>query len=69
MAWGVASNTVPNGEDKTPVDSNSEIISINNTIRRMLVGKDIRKNYLLIRSDLDFWGSWAKWECISIRSY
>ncbi|MCC9071816.1 hypothetical protein LNQ49_09510 [Flavobacterium sp. F-65] len=48
MAWGVASNTQPNAEDKTPAGSNSEIISINNAVRKMLVGKDIRKNYLLI---------------------
>jgi hypothetical protein len=48
MAWGVASDTIPNPEDKTPADSNSEIISINNSIRKMLVGNDIRKNYLLI---------------------
>ena len=48
MAWGVASDTIPNAEDKTPADSNSEVISINNAIRKMLVGNDIRKNYLLI---------------------
>lgn len=48
MAWGVASNVEPNPEDKTPADSNSEVISINNAISKMLVGNDIRKNYLLI---------------------
>ncbi|KIA99913.1 hypothetical protein OA93_03635 [Flavobacterium sp. KMS] len=48
MAWGVASDTIPNAEDKTPANSNSEIISINNAVRKMLVGNDIRKNYLLI---------------------
>ncbi|MCV9927333.1 hypothetical protein OIU83_06705 [Flavobacterium sp. LS1R49] len=48
MAWGAASNVEPNPEDKTPADSNSEIISINNAIHKMLVGNDIRKNYLLI---------------------
>lgn len=48
MAWGVASDAVPNPEDKTPADSNSEVIAINNSIRKMLVGNDIRKNYLLI---------------------
>ncbi|TEB43320.1 hypothetical protein D0809_14190 [Flavobacterium circumlabens] len=57
MAWGVASNTVPNGEDKTPADSNSEIISINNAIRSMLVGNDIRKNYLLIGATWTFGGA------------
>ncbi|WP_264535138.1 hypothetical protein [Flavobacterium sp. N1736] len=57
MAWGVASNTVPNGEDTTPAASNSEIISINNAIRKMLVGKDIRKNYLLIGATWTFGGA------------
>ncbi|MCV9931360.1 hypothetical protein OIU80_03620 [Flavobacterium sp. LS1R47] len=57
MAWGVASNTVPNGEDKTPADSNSEIISINNVVRKMLDVKDIRRNYLLIGATWTFGGS------------
>ncbi|MBF4517717.1 hypothetical protein IRZ71_15235 [Flavobacterium sp. ANB] len=57
MAWGVASDTIPNGEDKTPADSNSEIISINNAIRKMLVGNDIRKNYLLIGATWTFGGA------------
>jgi hypothetical protein len=57
MAWGVASNTVPNGEDKTPADSNSELISINNVVRKMLVGKDVRKNYLLIGATWTFGGA------------
>lgn len=57
MAWGVASDTIPNAEDKTPADSNSEIISINNTIRKMLVGNDIRKNYLLIGATWTFGGA------------
>ncbi|WP_166926195.1 hypothetical protein [Flavobacterium poyangense] len=57
MAWGVASNTVPNQEDKTPADSNSEIISINNAVRGMLVGNDIRKNYLLIGATWTFGGT------------
>lgn len=57
MAWGVASNTVPNGEDKTPADSNSELISINNAVRNMLVGKDVRKNYLLIGATWTFGGA------------
>ncbi|MBP1224124.1 hypothetical protein [Flavobacterium sp. 1355] len=57
MAWGVASNTVPNGEDKTPADSNSEVISINNAVRSMLVGNDVRKNYLLIGATWTFGGA------------
>jgi hypothetical protein len=57
MAWGVASNTVPNGEDKTPADSNSEVISINNAVRSMLIGNDVRKNYLLIGATWTFGGA------------
>lgn len=57
MAWGVASNTIPNGEDKTPADSNSEVISINNDIRNMLIGNDVRKNYLLIGATWTFGGA------------
>ncbi|MBP4139331.1 hypothetical protein [Flavobacterium geliluteum] len=57
MAWGVASNTPPNAEDKTPADSNSQIISINNAVRSKLVGNDIRKNYLLIGATWTFGGA------------
>jgi len=57
MAWGVASDTIPNGEDKTPADSNSEVISINNAVHNMLVGNDIRKNYLLIGATWTFGGA------------
>ncbi len=47
-AWGCIDTISPNAEDVTTAAANSEIISINNDIRKMLVGKDIRKNYLLI---------------------
>lgn len=47
-AWGVASSGAPNAENESPAASNSEVISINNTINTMLVGNDIRKNYLFI---------------------
>lgn len=57
MAWGSASNTVPNPEDKTPADANSQVISINNDIRSLLVGNDIRKNYLLIGATWTFGGN------------
>ncbi|OXB22820.1 hypothetical protein B0A80_13985 [Flavobacterium tructae] len=57
MAWGVASDTVPNQENRTPADSNSEVIAINNSIRKMLVGNDIRKNYLLIGATWTFGGA------------
>ena len=57
MAWGSASNTVPNQEDATPADANSQVIAMNNAVRNMLVGKDIRKNYLLIGATWTFGGT------------
>ncbi|MBC8053495.1 MAG: hypothetical protein H7Y13_10570, partial [Sphingobacteriaceae bacterium] len=44
--FGVAMGHVPNPEDKSSAASNSELISINNAIQRLLVGNDVRKNYL-----------------------
>ncbi len=38
----------PNQEDVTAAASNSELLSINNNIRQLLVGKDVRKNYFLL---------------------
>ncbi len=46
--FGTEMNTVGNPENKSSAASNSEIIGINNNIMKMLVGKDMRKNYLLI---------------------
>lgn len=46
--WGVASDTVPNAEDVSVAASNSEIISLNASLQNLLVGNDIRKNYLFI---------------------
>ena len=46
--WGSAMGSPTNAEDKSSAASNSEILSINNTIYADLVGNDIRKNYLLI---------------------
>jgi len=48
MPWGSAMDSVTNQENKSSSASNSEIISINNTIQKSLVGNDLRKNYLLI---------------------
>jgi hypothetical protein len=48
LPWGSAMGSVTNPEDKSSAASNSEIISINNTIHQLLVGNDIRKNYILI---------------------
>jgi len=46
--WGSALGSPTNAEDKSSAASNSEVISINNTIYSDLVGNDIRKKYLLI---------------------
>lgn len=46
--FGTAFNTRPNQEDTSSAASNSKVISINNSIRSMLPGKDVRKNYLFI---------------------
>lgn len=48
LPWGSAMDSLTNQEDGSSAASNSEIISINNAIRGMLVGNDIRKRYLLI---------------------
>lgn len=56
-AFGVATNTRPNAEDATPAASNSEVISINNAVRKLLKGKDIRKNYMLIGATWTFGGA------------
>jgi hypothetical protein len=48
--WGVANKGVPNPENATAAASNSQIISINNSVLSQLVGNDIRKNYLFIGS-------------------
>jgi hypothetical protein len=45
--WGAASNLSPNMEDPTPADSNTEVISINNSVRRKMKG-DVRSNYFLV---------------------
>lgn len=46
--FGSAPNVSPNKEDGSSAASNSEVISINNTVLGLLVGNDIRKNYMLI---------------------
>lgn len=48
MPWGSAMDSVTNPQDGSSAASNSEIISINNTIRGLLAGNDKRKRYLLI---------------------
>jgi hypothetical protein len=46
--WGVAPTGVPNQRNKNAAESNSEIISINNSVINKLLGNDVRKNYILI---------------------
>jgi hypothetical protein len=46
-AWGAAFDVSPNPIDGTSAASNSEIISINNSIKAMLPAADIRNNYFM----------------------
>jgi len=46
--WGSGYNMQPNAEDASPAASNSEVLAINNAIRMMLPGGDVRKKYLFI---------------------
>ena len=46
--WGSAKDSLTNPEDKSSAASNSELLSINNNIRNLLQGNDVRKNYLMI---------------------
>lgn len=45
-AWGGASDASPNPLDATPAASNTEIISMNNSVRGMLTSGDVRANYV-----------------------
>lgn len=45
-AWGAGSDVSPNPLDPTPAASNTEIISINNSVRGMMANGDIRSNYV-----------------------
>ncbi|MBC8753215.1 hypothetical protein H2O64_00945 [Kordia sp. YSTF-M3] len=46
--WGAANEGAPNAENDTPAASNSEVISINNSVLGQLVAGDLRKNYIFI---------------------
>ena len=48
--WGVANAGVPNPENPSVEASNSQVISINNSVQSKLVGNDVRKNYFFIGS-------------------
>jgi len=40
-------NIIPNPQDN-PAASNSRVIALNNSVNKMLIGNDVRKNYMLI---------------------
>jgi len=48
LPWGSAPGVPPNPGDTSASASNSEILSINNTIHQLLAAGDVRKNYILI---------------------
>jgi hypothetical protein len=48
-AWGAASDVSPNPLKGTPA-SNSEIISVNNSVRAVLAAGDVRRNYIVTGS-------------------
>jgi hypothetical protein len=54
---GTEMYTVPNQQDTSASASNTEIISINNNIRGMIPGNDVRKNYLFIGATWTFGGT------------
>ncbi len=55
--FGTALGTVPNQQDTSASASNTELISINNSIMSLIQGKDIRKNYVFIGAVWTFGGS------------
>ncbi|WP_118973290.1 hypothetical protein [Taibaiella koreensis] len=57
MPWGSAMDSLTNQQDLSSAASNSEILSINNVMQRLLVGNDIRKNYLFIGATWTFGGA------------
>jgi hypothetical protein len=46
-SWGAATNQKPNPAVSSAAASNTEIISINNTVRSLLLAGDVRKNYIM----------------------
>jgi hypothetical protein len=57
LPWGSAYNLKPNQQDANSAYANSQVISINNSIMKQLVGNDVRKNYLFIGSTWTFGGA------------
>ena len=46
--WGSSYDTQPNPEDLTPAAANTTVINLNNSITKLLLGSDVRKNYQFI---------------------
>jgi hypothetical protein len=46
-SWGAATNQKPNPAVPSAAASNTEIISINNTVRSLLLAGDVRQNYIM----------------------
>ena len=46
-SWGAASDVSPNPIDPDTTASNTEILSINNSVRGMLASGDVRSNYIM----------------------
>lgn len=57
LPWGSAMDSLTNQQDGSSAASNSEILSINNAIRNLLAGNDVRKRYLLIGATWTFGGA------------
>lgn len=49
-AWGAGANTPPNAGVTSAAQSNSQVISMNNSVMSQLVGNDLRKNYIFTGS-------------------
>ena len=56
-AWGVPTNAVPNQENASPAESNTEVISINNDVISQLISGDVRANYVMTGSTWTFGGA------------
>jgi hypothetical protein len=66
--FGTAFKTRPNQEDTSSSASNTQVISINNAIRSMIPGKDVRKNYLFIGATWTYGGTPPNGKVYSIDS-
>lgn len=57
MPWGSAMDSTTNQQDRSSAASNSEILSINNVMQRLLAANDVRRNYLFIGATWTFGGA------------